>query len=182
MKRILLIAIIALFSINLSAQTVYSKAQLDWVLEKSVNQYGVSAYLDPDALLVDRQVSLVADTWTDVTIDLLEAHISGFTNGVDTDFISTLDLTGIEVLIDVRVIGYTSTPDTEIEANFYIDETPCECGGGVRLFKVANDPGAFSFVASNKALIVGSRLHMKIKADKNTTFTFSRLPIVISLR
>lgn len=161
---------------------IYSKAQLDWVLEKSVNQYGVSAYVDAGALTADRQVTVAADTWTDVSIDLVEAHISGFTNGTGTDFVATKDFTGVEVLTDVRVTGYASTPDTQVQANFYLDDTPCECDGGVRLFKTAGDAGSFTFVASSKAITVGTRLHMKIKANKACTFTFDRLPIVISLR
>jgi hypothetical protein len=161
---------------------VYSKAQLDWVLEKSVNQYGVSAYVDASALIADRQVTVSADTWTDVAIDLVEAHISGFTNGTETDFIPTVDYNGIEILIDVRVTGYASTPDTEVSANFYIDDVACACDGGVRVFKTAGDSGSFTFIASSKTLNIGDRLHMKIKADKNTTFTFERLPITISLR
>lgn len=160
----------------------YSKEQLDWVLEKSVNQYGVSAYVDAAALATARQVTVLADTWTDVTIDLVEAHISGFSNGTDTDFLPTVDYTGKEVLVDARVTGYASTPDTQVNANFYIDDVACSCDGGTRLFKTAGDAGSFTFIASSKTLNVGNRLHMKIKADKACTFTFDRLPIVISLR
>lgn len=180
--KIALIALIMAFSFNAKAQTVYSKAQLDWVLEKSVNQYGVSAYLDPNLVVASRQVVILSDTWTDVTLTVVEAHISGFTNGTGTDFVSALDLTGKEVIIDTRVNGYCSTPDTEIEANMYINSIACNCGGGVRLFKTIGDAGFFSFIAESKNVKVGDIIHMKIKASKNTVFTFERLPIVISIR
>lgn len=155
--------------------------EISWLIEKSVNRYGVAMYLDITQPEVSRQVTLPANTWVDIAMTFIVPQMNGFSfNG--TELTCSLDLDTRIVLMPIKVNGYASVADATIEANMYINEVACSCGGGRLYLKSADDHGYFGFTAYKDDMVVGDKINFRMKSTKAQTFTLSSLQFTIEIQ